>query len=126
MATIDSLKEILNENLDIEPEKVVESATFDELGIDSLDMAELICDIEERLDVEFGEPEGLETVGSLVEYIDSLKPTLPHIMRLRSGGGIASGGPLPPSFCRRRRLLSSVCKEAALFDRNARVAKCAK
>ena len=56
MATIDSLKEILNENLDIEPEKVVESATFDELGIDSLDMAELICDIEERLDVEFGEP----------------------------------------------------------------------
>ena len=55
MATIDSLKEILNENLDIEPE-----------------MAELICDIEERLDVEFGEPEGLETVGSLVEYIDSL------------------------------------------------------
>ena len=44
MATIDSLKEILNENLDIEPEKVVESATFDELGIDSLDMAELICD----------------------------------------------------------------------------------
>ena len=26
MATIDSLKEILNENLDIEPEKVVESA----------------------------------------------------------------------------------------------------
>lgn len=72
MATIDSLKEILNENLDIEPEKVVESATFDELGIDSLDMAELICGIEERLDVEFGEPEGLETVGSLVEYIDSL------------------------------------------------------
>ena len=72
MATIDSLKEILNENLDIEPEKVVESATFDELGIDSLDMAELIWDIEERLDGEFGEPEGLETVGSLVEYIDSL------------------------------------------------------
>lgn len=63
MATIDSLKEILNENLDIEPEKVVESATFDELGIDSLDMAELICDIEERLDVEFGEPEGLEPLA---------------------------------------------------------------
>lgn len=72
MATIDPLKEILNENLDIEPEKVTEDATFDELGIDSLDMAELICDIEERLDIEFGEPEGLETVGALVEYIDSL------------------------------------------------------
>ena len=72
MAALDTIQKVLNENLDIEPEKVVESATFDELGIDSLDMAELICDIEERLDVEFGEPEGLETVGSLVEYIDSL------------------------------------------------------
>ena len=72
MATLDTIQKVLNENLDIEPEKVVESETFDELGIDSLDMAELICDIEERLDVEFGEPEGLETVGSLVEYIDSL------------------------------------------------------
>ena len=73
MATIDSLKEILNENLDIEPEKVTEDATFDELGIDSLDMAELICDIEERLDIEFGEPEGLETVGDLVNYIEGLQ-----------------------------------------------------
>ena len=73
MATIDSLKEILSENLDIEPEKVTEDATFDELGIDSLDMAELICDIEERLDIEFGEPEGLETVGDLVNYIEGLQ-----------------------------------------------------
>ena len=72
MATIDSIKEILEENLDIEPEKVMPEATFEDLGIDSLDMAELICDIEEKLDIDFGEPEGLETVGALVEYIDAL------------------------------------------------------
>lgn len=35
-------------------------------------MVELICDLEEACDVDFGEPEGLDTVGSLVEYIDSL------------------------------------------------------
>ena len=40
--------------------------------IDSLDMVELICDLEEKCDVDFGEPEGLKTVGELVEYIDSL------------------------------------------------------
>ena len=72
MATIDTIKEILNENLDIEPEKVTVDSTFDELDIDSLDMTELVCDLEEQLDVEFGEPEGLETVGELVEYIDGL------------------------------------------------------
>lgn len=72
MATIDTLKEILNDTLDIEPETVVEEATFEELGIDSLDMAELICEVEERFEVDFGEPEGLETVGALVTYIDNL------------------------------------------------------
>ena len=72
MATIDTVKEVLEENLDIDPETVDEDSTFDSLGIDSLDMVELICDLEEKCDVDFGEPEGLETVGQLVEYIDSL------------------------------------------------------
>ena len=72
MATIDTVKEVLEENLDINPESVNDDSTFDSLGIDSLDMVELICDLEETCDVDFGEPEGLKTVGELVEYIDSL------------------------------------------------------
>ena len=72
MATIDTIKEVLQDNLDIEPETVNEESAFESLGIDSLDMVELICDLEEKCDVDFGEPEGLETVGDLVEYIDNL------------------------------------------------------
>ena len=72
MATLDTIKNILNENLDIDPETVGEESTFESLGIDSLDMVELICDLEEKCDVEFGEPEGIETVGQLVAHIDSL------------------------------------------------------
>ena len=72
MATIDTVKEVLEENLDINPESVNDDSTFDSLGIDSLDMVELICEIEERCEVEFGEPEGLATVGDHVEYVDSL------------------------------------------------------
>ena len=72
MATIDTVKEVLEENLDINPESVNDDSTFDSLGIDSLDMVELICDLEEKCDVDFGEPEGLKTVSELVEYIDSL------------------------------------------------------
>ena len=41
-------------------------------GVDSLDMVELICDIEEKCDIDFGEPEGITTVGGIVEHIDSL------------------------------------------------------
>lgn len=72
MATLDTVKEVLESNLDIDPENVTEDATFDDLGIDSLDMVELICDLEEKCNVDFGEPEGLTTVGDLVEYIDNL------------------------------------------------------
>ena len=72
MATLDTVKEVLESNLDIDPENVTEDATFEDLGIDSLDMVELICDLEEKCNVDFGEPEGLTTVGDLVEYIDNL------------------------------------------------------
>lgn len=72
MATIDVIKEVLSDNLDIDPEEVTDGATFEDLGIDSLDMVELICDLEEKCEIDFGEPEGLTTVGDLVEYIDSL------------------------------------------------------
>lgn len=73
METLGVIRDTLSENLDIDPEKVVPEATLESLGIDSLDMVELVCDIEEKLDIEFGEPEGLDTVGAMVEYIDSLK-----------------------------------------------------
>ena len=69
MATIDTVKEVLSENLDIDADQITEEA----LGIDSLDMMELICDLEEKCEIEFGEPEGIETIGQLVAHIDSLK-----------------------------------------------------
>lgn len=72
METLETIQNILNENLDIEPEKVTIDSTFDSLDIDSLDMVELICALEDELDIEFGEPEGLETVGDLIEYVESL------------------------------------------------------
>lgn len=73
METIDVIKETLSDNLDIDENLVTEDATLESLGIDSLDMVELVCDIEEKLDIEFGEPEGIDTIGKMVEYIDGLK-----------------------------------------------------
>ena len=73
MATLDTVKEVLESNLDIDPENVTEDATFEDLGIDSLDMVELICDLEEKCGIEFGEPEDLETVGDLINYIEGLQ-----------------------------------------------------
>ena len=73
MATIDTVREVLVENLDLDPEAITAEATMEGLGIDSLDMVELVCNIEERCEIEFGEPEGLTTIGDIVAHIDSLK-----------------------------------------------------
>ena len=73
MATIDTIRKILGDNLSIEPEQIEEDTTLDSIDIDSLDLVELICDIEDAEDIDFGEPEGLETIGDIVEHIDSLK-----------------------------------------------------
>ena len=72
MSTLETIKSILQENLDIDPATVDEDSTFDSLGIDSLDMVELICDLEERLEIDLGEPEGIETLGDFVSYIEGL------------------------------------------------------
>ena len=73
MATSDTIRKILGDNLSIEPEQIEEDTTLDSIDIDSLDLVELICDIEDAEGIDFGEPEGLETIGDIVEHIDSLK-----------------------------------------------------
>lgn len=72
MSKLDVLKAILEENLDIDPESVNEESTFESLGVDSLDLLEIITELEDRLDIDFGEPEGLENVGDLVNYLETL------------------------------------------------------
>lgn len=72
MATLDTIKDILQENLDIDPAQVTEESTFESLNIDSLDMVELICELEDRCEIDFGEPEGLSTVAELIAYVDTL------------------------------------------------------
>lgn len=73
MDALQAIKDILKEKQDINPEDVNEDSTFESLNLDSLDVVEMVCDLEEKLDIDFGDPEGLSTVGDVVNYIDSLK-----------------------------------------------------
>ncbi len=73
MDTLAIIKELLVENLDAEEGLITEEATFESLGVDSLDMVELICELEEKCEIDFGEPEGLETIGDLIAYVASLQ-----------------------------------------------------
>ena len=72
METLDIIKDILNDKLDIDPEKVTMETTFEDLEIDSLDQVELICELEDRLGIDFGEPEDLSTVADVITYTATL------------------------------------------------------
>ena len=72
MGTMEIVKQILQENMDIDPATVNADSTFDSLGVDSLDMVELVCELEDQLGIDFGEPEGLETLGQMIEYVNGL------------------------------------------------------
>lgn len=50
---------------------ISEGTSFEELGIDSLDIVEMVMKVEEELGVELELQEKYETIGALVEFIES-------------------------------------------------------
>lgn len=66
------IRKYLSEQLDIAAEEIDRNTTFESLHVDSLDMVEMIMDMEEELGVDF-EMEGdmkLETLGELADFIE--------------------------------------------------------
>jgi acyl carrier protein len=75
MADIEQkVKDIIINELGVEPEKVTREASFvEDLGADSLDTVELVMAFEEEFGMEIPdeEAEKLQTVGDAIDYITS-------------------------------------------------------
>ncbi|MGF1455395.1 MAG: acyl carrier protein [Alphaproteobacteria bacterium] len=68
------VKKIVVEHLNVEADKVVETANFiDDLGADSLDTVELVMAFEEEFGVEIPDDaaETIQTVGAAIEFLKS-------------------------------------------------------
>ena len=67
----EKLAAYLASQLDINEEDITEETTFESLGIDSLDVMELLMNLEEELgtEIEMGENK-VNTVGDLVKLIE--------------------------------------------------------
>ena len=66
------VKKIVVENLNVDPEKVVDKASFiDDLGADSLDQVELVMAFEEEFGVEIPDEDAnnIVTVGDAVSFL---------------------------------------------------------
>ena len=70
MAVFEKVQEIIVEELGKEPEEVQLTTTFDELDADSLDVFQVISEIEDAFDIQIETEDGLNTVGDLVTYVE--------------------------------------------------------
>jgi acyl carrier protein len=71
--TASKVKEIIINELGVDPEKVTVEASFvDDLGADSLDTVELVMAFEEEftIDIPDEDAEQMRTVGDAISYID--------------------------------------------------------
>ncbi|SFG39598.1 acyl carrier protein [Desulfotomaculum arcticum] len=75
-AVFNRVKEIIVEQLGVEPEEVKLEASFvDDLGADSLDIVELVMALEEEFDIQIPDEdaEKIRKVGEVIKYIEEHK-----------------------------------------------------
>ena len=63
-------QEMMVESLSLEKDDIKLESTFESLEIDSLDVFELVTEIEEEFDIEIEDAENLKSVQDLVAYIE--------------------------------------------------------
>lgn len=68
------VKEIIADQLCLEVDKIENSSTFEDLGIDSLDAVEITMDIEEEFSIEIEEEatEKIDCVQGLIDLVINL------------------------------------------------------
>ena len=66
----EKIQEMMVESLSLEKDDIKLESTFESLEIDSLDVFELVTEIEEEFDIEIEDAEKLKSVQDLVAYIE--------------------------------------------------------
>lgn len=66
----EAIQELIADKMEMDAEEITMDSTFKDLGIDSLDMVEMVMELEDKLDKEIELADKIETVGELVRYIE--------------------------------------------------------
>ena len=76
MALFDDVKEVVVEQLNVNPDEVKEESKFvEDLGADSLDVVELVMALEEKFDIEIPDEdaEKIATVTDAMKFIENIQ-----------------------------------------------------
>ncbi|WEV60151.1 acyl carrier protein [Streptococcaceae bacterium ESL0729] len=70
MAVFEKVQEIIVEELGKDASEITLETTFDSLDADSLDIFQIINEIEDEYDIAIETEDGLNTVGDLVAFVN--------------------------------------------------------
>ena len=63
------LQDIISNYLDIEPKSITEESSFKDMEVDSLDMVEIVMEIEDAFGITIDETAEIQTVGDIIKLI---------------------------------------------------------
>lgn len=69
-----TLRTMVAEQLHIEADTITSEATLTSLGADSLDLVDLIMEVEDKFNIEISDTaaENMHTLGDVVDYVEKL------------------------------------------------------
>ena len=66
------VQEIAQDELDVEPEKITMTTNIKEdLDTDSLDLFEILNELEDKYDLDLDADESIQTIGQLVDFVQA-------------------------------------------------------
>ncbi len=66
----EEIRAVICEQLGIEEDEVKLKTTFEELGADSLDLFQIVIELEEKYNIQIEEVENLKTIQDAVDYVE--------------------------------------------------------
>lgn len=67
----EKIKEVIIEQLDVDASEISLETSFEALGVDSLDLFQIIMELEEEFNVRIEDTDSIKTVKDAVDYIES-------------------------------------------------------
>jgi len=68
---LEKVREIISDKINCEPEKIMEDTKFADLGIDSLDVTELVMSIEDEFNIELEVDASMVAVSDLIKAVEA-------------------------------------------------------
>ncbi|AYE33180.1 acyl carrier protein [Clostridium septicum] len=67
----EKIQKVIVDQLGVDESEVKLETSFEELGADSLDLFQVVIELEEEFGIQLEEAEGLKTVKDAVDYVQS-------------------------------------------------------